>query len=601
MSSCSDENGNRSAARLSTPGPPLSIQAGRSVRVKLAPVPVYAGLGFRTPMGIWRQLAFLAVFTFAFVYVRSAPDRASFPGGASRAQPSGDRPSNQQADAAYQQGMRLLDQKRYSEALVQFQNVERMAPQLPQGPSGEGIALALMGKPDQAIQALQQALRIDSSFWVARRELGIVYWSVGRKDQAYEELQQLADLFPNDTAINIILGQYEFEKGNFAKVLSYFAKAPSPVERDARLFWIKGKSLLATGHKPEAGHVLQALADRTDLTPELKFQTAWALGQAELYPPAIKLFESLPADYPDRFHRNYGLGLAYFESKQYSDCVRLLKPLFATDTHPELLSLLGVAEEKIGDTKAAYDAFRQGILTNPRDAQNYMNIATLSCLHLNYDLALQILTSGIERIPDLHEFYLSRGIAYTLKASFDEARADFHRAISMAPDDPGNYVALGLCDLETGHLDDAVQSFEKAKSAGSKEPTAYYFLAEALIQKGVQPGSLAFAEAKDSLDKAVELDPALSYAYLDRAKLALRANQIDLAVSDLERARSIEPGSRTIAYLLAQTYQRKGEKEKADALFAQVSSASDEEARQFRKDALTQSLVVISGNGRIGQ
>ena len=554
-------------------------------------------------MGISRKLVAISVVGLACTlwYGRSAGVLASSTGSDPQAQARLDHPSNQEADAAYQQGMRLLDQKRYSEALVQFQTVERTAPQLPQGPSGEGIALALMGKPDQAIQALQQALRIDSSFWVARRELGIVYWSLGRKDQAYQEMQQLADLFPNDTAIDIILGQYEFEKGNFAKVLSYFAKAPSPVEQDARLFWMKGKSLLATGHKPEAGQVLQVLASRVDLTPELKFQTAWALGQAELYSPAIKLFESLPADYPDRFHRDYGLGLAYFESKQYPECVRLLKPLAASDTHPELLSLLGVAEEKSGDTKAAYDAFRQGILTNPKDPQNYINIATLSCLHLNYDLAVQILTSGIERIPDLHELYLSRGIAYTLKASFDEARADFHRAISMAPDDPGNYVALGLCELETGHLDEGVQSFEKAESTGLREPKAYYFLAEALIQKGIQPGSSAFAEAKESLDKAVELDPALSYAYLDRAKLALKANQIDLAVSDLERAKSIEPDSRSITYLLAQTYQRKGEKVKADALFAQVNSASDEEARRFRKDALTQSLVVISGNGRIGQ
>ena len=549
-------------------------------------------------MSTSRQWVVVAVggLTCTLLFGRSAPVPACSQESASPAQTHPDRSSNQEADSAYQQGMRLLDQKRYSEALEQFRSVERIAPRLPQGPGGEGIALALMGKPEQAVEALQQALHIDPSFWVARRELGIVYWSQGRKEQASQELQQLAELFPDDTAINIILGQYEFEQGNYAKALGYFAKTPSPVEQDARLSLMKGKSLLATGQKNEAGQVLQALANRPDLTPELEFQTAWALGQAEMYPSAIKLFESLPANFPDRFRREYGLALAYFENKQYPDCVRVLKPLAATDTHPNLLSLLGVAEEKTGDTKAAYDAFRRGILTNPKEAENYMNIATLSCRHLNYDLAVQILTSGIERIPGLHELYLSRGIAYTLKASFDEARADFHRSISMAPDDPGNYVALGLCELETGHLDEAVQSFEKAESAGAREPNAYYFLAEALIQKGIEPGSAAFAKAKQSLDKALELDPALSYAYLDRAKLALRANQIDSAISDLERARSTEPNSRTIAYLLAQTYQRKGEKERAVPLFAQVGSASDEEARQFRKDALTQALVVISGN-----
>lgn len=76
------------------------------------------------------------------------------------------------------------------------------------------------------------------------------------------------------------------------------------------------------------------------------------------------MFNSLPQDYPDRFSRNYGLALAYFENKQYADCVRVLKPLEADNSRPELFSLLGVAEEKAGDTKAAYDAFRQAIISH---------------------------------------------------------------------------------------------------------------------------------------------------------------------------------------------------------------------------------------------
>src|SRR6266567_2792117 len=53
--------------------------------------------------------------------------------------------SKQPADALYQKGMELLRQQRYAEALEQFRLLEQETPRSPQGPTGAGIALALMG------------------------------------------------------------------------------------------------------------------------------------------------------------------------------------------------------------------------------------------------------------------------------------------------------------------------------------------------------------------------------------------------------------------------------------------------------------------------
>jgi tetratricopeptide (TPR) repeat protein len=503
----------------------------------------------------------------------------------------------QQADAAYQKGMQLLSEKRYTEALQEFQIVGQVAPQMPQGPSGQGIALALMGRPKEAVQSLKKALEIDPSFWVARRELGIVEWHLGRKEEAAKELRQIVEQYPNDEAANSILGQYEFERQNYAQALAFFSKAPAQVEADPRLAIMEAGACRKTGQQDSARDKLQRLAGRTGLSREDSFQLAWLLGEAKLYKPAIQVFNSLPADYPNRFTRNYGLALAYFEDEQYSKSAEVLKQLRTQgEARPELFSLLGVAEEKSGDTKEAYDAFREGILANPQDPQNYLNIAMLASQHLNYDLAIQILSSGIERVPGSHDLILSRGIAYTLKAQFAQAHADFERAIQLAPQDPGNYVALGLSQLEEGDLNNAIGAFKKAGDLGSKDPRPYYFLAEALIQKGVEPETSAFQQARQATEMALSLDSNFAYAYLDRAKLALRAHEVDRAIQDLERAQALDPNSQSIAYLLAQTYQRKGEKEKAERLFASVKESSDREARQFREDSLTQALVVISSN-----
>jgi len=503
------------------------------------------------------------------------------------------------SDAAYQRGMQFLRDKRYADALEQFLQLEREAPHSPQGPAGEGMALALMGEPQKAIQALQKALSIDPSFWVAQRQLGIIYWQEGRKEEASQQLGPVAKLHPDDGPANLILGQCEFERRNYSAALTYLARIPGQVSADPQLALIQAESQIKTGQTASAVEALEGLAGREGLTPTQDFKLAWLFGRAHRYKSAIEVFDRLPSDYPDSVGRAYGLALAYFGDAQYERCVSTLNALAASGkAPPEVFGLLGVAEETGGHTKEAYDAFRQGVLAQPDDPQNYLNIATLACEHLNYDLAVQILNSGIERIPSSHELVLSRGIAYTLEAQFSLARQDYERAIQMAPDDASNYTALGLAQLEAGELDSAASSFEKASQCAPTEARPYYFLTEALMQKGVIPGTSGFASARQAIEKSIELDPGFSYAYVDRAKLELKSQQVNEAIADLERARSVDPNSGSALFLLAQAYQRKGDKSKADELFAKVRQASARDDQEFRKNALTQALVVISNGER---
>ena len=510
-----------------------------------------------------------------------------------RAQP--ESAPHEQVDAAYQRGMKLLQEKRYNDALDQFRFVEQGAPRSPQGPTGQGIALALVGKPQEAIAALKRALALDPTFWVAERELGIVYWSQSLKEEAAREFEPVIALHPDDGPVNVILGQYKFEHADYRQALVHLSRVPAQVAADPRLSLIVAEAQLKTGQTGEAGATLKRLIGRTGLTNEQSFELAWLLGQAKLFKPAAQVFSQLPADYPDEFRRNYGLALAYLGAEEYDKCIAALNALRARGhTRPELFSLLGVAQEKSGHTKEAYDAFRQGILTNPADAQNYLNIATLACEHLNYDLAAQILTSGIERIPTSHELFLSRGIAYTLKAQFALAQQDYNRAIELDPSDAGSYLAMGLSQLEAGDLDRAIESFQKSAARESKDARSYYFVADALIQKGASPGTAAFDQAKQAADTAISLDPGFAYAYRDRARLELQVKETDRAITDLERARAADPKSSSITYLLGQAYQQKGRSSEANQLFAQVREAAEREAREFRRDSLTQALVVIS-------
>ena len=117
-----------------------------------------------------------------------------------------------------------------------------------------------MGKPQEAIKALKKALTIDPDFWVARRELGIVYWTQGAKDEAAQELEPLIKLHPDDGPVNVILRQYEFETQElFPQTLVFLSRVPGQVSADVPLSLIMAEAQLKTGETARAIEALKGL------------------------------------------------------------------------------------------------------------------------------------------------------------------------------------------------------------------------------------------------------------------------------------------------------------------------------------------------------
>jgi tetratricopeptide (TPR) repeat protein len=497
------------------------------------------------------------------------------------------------ASEAYQAGMRYLHDKRYSEALDEFRLEEHYAPDLPQGATGEGIALALLGRLDEADQALTKALQIDASDWMARRELGIVEWQLGQKDPAAKELRNVVKLFPSDQAVNSLLAQYESEHKNYSQAVVYFSAAPAEVAGDAKLSLMAAEALLKTGRLDEARKELAGLSDRGNLSPDAQFQLGWLLGQAKQYKEAIQVFNSLPKDYPDRLKLSYGLALAYFEEGDYSKCIETLRPISGTP-NASVLSLIGVAEEKSGHTEEAYSAFRQAIALFPTDDESYLDIATLAAVHMNYDLAMQSASIGIEKLPDDYKLLLTRGLVHNLKGQYDPARADYEKALALAPEQGSIYVALGMCYEDENKYSDAVAILQQALQRQIKDVLVYYFLADALFREGLTPDSPQFEQARSAVESGLSLDPGYAFAYLQRAKLELMTSRTEDAIVDLEHARRLEPQAQSILYQLAIAYRQVGRRAEASQLLASVVQSNKSEVEQERVQRLVGIMVDTS-------
>jgi len=504
-------------------------------------------------------------------------------------------PSNQKASDVYDAGMRLLREKRYAEALEQFQQEEKIAPQLPQGAMGEGIALGLLGGLPEASKALGRALQIDPTDWMARRELGIVEWQLNQKDQAAKDLVEIVKLFPTDTAANSILGQYELERGNYAQAAAYFAAAPAQVAGNPRLRLMDAEALLKTGRLNEAKDQLAGLGDQPGLTPDEKVKLGWLLGQSKQYPEAIQVFNSVPKDYPDQRRLRYGLALAYFEQGDNDKCIQTLKDYTSPSvTTAAILSLVGVAEEKSGHTEEAYNAFRQGIEEFPTDNEGYLDLATLGAVHLNYDIALPALAAGMEKIPGDYRLFLASGLLHNLKGRHDIAQVEYLKALELAPDQASVYVALGMCYEDMDKYSDSVAILQKAIDRQIRDVLVYYFQADALFRQGVAPNTPHYEQARSAVEAGLKIDPGYAFSYLQRAKLEMMTNRTQEAIADLEHARTLEPSSPPILYQLANAYRRVGRKSEADKLLAAVVKSNKKEGEEERVRTLEGIMVGIS-------
>jgi tetratricopeptide (TPR) repeat protein len=504
--------------------------------------------------------------------------------------------SHAKVDGEYQAGMRLLNEKRYGEALDEFRRVEHLAPNLPQGYHGEGIALALLGQLEEATKVLNKALELDPSFWWARRELGIVEWQLQQKDQAAKELTEIVKLFPADAVANSILGQYEFGRGNYSQAAEYFAAGRAEIASNPGLQLMAAHALLQSRQVAAANELLDGLRRQGNLSPPQRFELGWLLGRAKHYQKAVQVFRSLPKDYPDQLGVQYGLALAFFEQGEYSDSAAILKDYSTSHAAtPEVLSLLGVAEEKSGHTLEAFNAFRRGIQEFPKDNRCYLDMATLAAVHLNYDLGLQVAADGIERIPTDYKLFLAHGILYSLTGQLVKAQSDYEKALALAPGEGSIYVALGMGYEDQNKYAQAAGILRQAIQRQIKDALVYYFLADALLRDGVTLASPLYEEVRSAVESCLSLNPEFAFAYLQRAKLELMNNRLEEAIADLERARALEPDSEAILNQLGIAYRRAGRKAESEKCFAELAQSNKKEIEDSRVRRLVGIMVTASG------
>lgn len=152
---------------------------------------------------------------------------------------------------------------------------------------------------------------------------------------------------------------------------------------------------------------------------------------------------------------------------------------------------------------------------------------------------------------------------------YGDAEARLRKATEMAPNDPAPFVYLGELHLRQGrNADDAFRkAAEVARAKGGSEAAYYLGVAQQRLKqydeaigtlqgaRAPQPALIpyqigvtrAFQEnwpaATEQLNRAIEMDSGLAYAYYYRGLAQDKLGRKDLLVSDMERFLALAPNA----------------------------------------------------------
>lgn len=130
---------------------------------------------------------------------------------------------------------------------------------------------------------------------------------------------------------------------------------------------------------------------------------------------------------------------------------------------------------------------------------------------------------------------VSAGIAHAKKGEWDQAIADFNRAVTADPEDPIPHKDLVYAYEEKGALRQAIAELDELVRLNPQAPQAY-------ISRGTDYERLGdYTNALGDFDTVLRLNPQEPEAYVGRAYALLKTRDFDRAISNLDEALELDP------------------------------------------------------------
>jgi tetratricopeptide (TPR) repeat protein len=173
--------------------------------------------------------------------------------------------------------------------------------------------------------------------------------------------------------------------------------------------------------------------------------------------------------------------------------------------------------------------------------------------------------------------YEERGVAFRLLSRYDDALADFNRAIELDPEDAWAISLRGAIYHDLGHYDEAFADASRAVELRPK--SAQYITSRGEVRMHLDQYDDALAD----FSRAIELNPKYARAFAHRGDLHKYLRHYEESLADYNRAIELAPKEDWIMVGRAGTYHDLGRYDDALAELSRAIELDPKYARAFAR------------------
>lgn len=236
-----------------------------------------------------------------------------------------------------------------------------------------------LGRTQEAIQAYEEARRLDPANPVIHRNLGVLFFESDQWAEAETSLKESLGLANDDPYTYLYLGRLALKEEEFTQARLYFQKslAVNPNLAETHLYYglleTKEEKFEAARREYEIAKSIAPQDPRSYVgLGNLHYRT-------KNFPAAVEAFETALSIDPSNTEAHNGLGVSYFELGDLARArASFEEALSINPRDTTALNNLGVLFEKQGRVNEAQRAFQQAVEADPENEQARTNLDQLT-------------------------------------------------------------------------------------------------------------------------------------------------------------------------------------------------------------------------------
>jgi tetratricopeptide (TPR) repeat protein len=426
-------------------------------------------------------------------------------------------------------GLALAGQKKYEEAIVQYQKAIELDPHYTDAYIAWGNALANQRKYDEAIAKYQKAIELDPHYTDAYNNWGLALGDLNRYEEAIEKSQQAIQLDNNYVYAYHNIAYYLWRQGKYQIGWEAWEKARRVYEQTSN----KAKDNHNTYHFLYYGYVLykflgqlnkaeEVFREGLQLDPE---HTGILMNLVDLY---LKQKEEKPDESTTVYRRAY---------ENYRKAKRLLEEQLQKDedffTLMQLGELLLTIEEnpeilKTENYAVVGNYFSKALEKDPESAWPYASLGVLYIRREEFKKAVQFFEAALKRDPDDFTIWSNLAESYHKAKLSEKAETEYRKILRIAAGHIDSQIGLGevysamaeegdseLYEQAISYYTEAIKLHDTRKGSKwltKKELAAvYYARGYARVKLHEASGSVgdesSLSQALDDFRKCAKYDP----------------------------------------------------------------------------------------------